>query len=62
VGLAKDSRRYPDSIFQTDWTTSGTYADIDRELIRLLYHPEMQAGLERRSAQSLLAQILLSEK
>lgn len=62
LGLAKDSRRYPDSIFQADWTTSGTYAPIDADLIRLLYHPEMETGLERQSAQSVLAQILLSEK
>lgn len=62
LGLAKDSKRYPDSIFQTDWTTTGTYADIDRDLIRLLYHPDMETGIDRNRTQSLLAQIILNEK
>lgn len=62
LGLAKDSNRYPDSIFQMAWTTTSTYASIDKDLIRLLYHPEMETGLARSSTQSLLTQILLSEK
>lgn len=62
LGLAKDSKRYPESIFQTDWTTTGTYANIDRDLIRLLYHPEMETGIDRTRAQSLLTQIILNEK
>ena len=62
LGLGKDSGRYPDSIFQMAWTTSLTYADIDRDIIRLLYHPEMETGLARSNAQALLSQILLSEK
>lgn len=62
LGLAKDSQRYKDSIFQSDWTTTNQYADIDKDLIRLLYHPQMQAGLGKVQAESLLTQILLSEK
>lgn len=62
LGLGKDSGRYPDSIFQIAWTTTATYANIDKDLIRLLYHPEMETGLARSNTQSLLAQILLSEK
>lgn len=62
LGLAKDSRRYPESIFQTGWTTTNTYASIDKELIRLLYHPEMETGIARSGAETLLTQVLLSEK
>jgi hypothetical protein len=62
LGLAKDSRRYPESIFQTDWTTTNAYASIDKELIRLLYHPEMETGVVRSDAETLLAQVLLNEK
>ncbi len=62
LGLGKDSGRYPDSIFQMAWTTSSTYANIDEDIIRLLYHPDMETGLARSSTQSLLTQILLSEK
>jgi hypothetical protein len=62
LGLGKDSGRYPDSIFQIAWTTTATYATIDKDLIRLLYHPDMVTGLARSNTQSLLTQILMSEK
>jgi hypothetical protein len=62
LGLAKDSERYDDSIFQKNWTTTNDYADIDRDLIRLLYHPQMQVGLNRSSAEQTLTQIILNEK
>jgi hypothetical protein len=62
LGLAKDSDRYANSIFQSDWTTTTQYADIDKDLIRLLYHPNMQIGLARANAEATVTQILLSEK
>ena len=62
LGLAKDSSRYPESIFQMNWTTTTAYARMDKELIRLLYHPEMETGVDRSDAETLLTQILLSEK
>lgn len=61
LGLAKDSERYPDSIFQSDWTTSTAYADIDEDLIRLLYHPDMQIGLNKAQVEERLTEIILSE-
>ena len=45
LGLGKDSEKYPNSIFQSSWTQTTEYLPIDRELIRLLYHPEMKIGL-----------------
>ncbi|MCA9836175.1 MAG: DUF2927 domain-containing protein [Trueperaceae bacterium] len=45
LGLAKDSFTYPDSIFQQDWTRTTRYAAIDRDIIRLLYHPSLDVGL-----------------
>jgi hypothetical protein len=62
LGLAKDSWRYPESIFQLNWTTTNAYASMDKELIRLLYHPEMETGIDKSRAETLLTQILLSEK
>lgn len=62
LGLAKDSERYDDSIFQTDWTTTTTFSDIDKDLIRLLYHPQMQTGLTTVQVEETLTQIILSEK
>ena len=62
LGMAKDSFLYQASIFQQAWTTTEEYAEIDRDVIRLLYHPEMQVGLSESKVDSALRDILLSEK
>ncbi len=46
LGLAKDSNKYVSSIFQQAWTTVTSYSPIDRELIRLLYHPRVKPGMD----------------
>ena len=61
IGLAKDSKRYPSSIFQQDWTTTTTYAEIDREMIRLLYHPNMVVGLSESGATAIIQNIYRAE-
>ena len=38
LGLFNDSYKYPESIFYQDWTTTTEYAQIDRELIDMLYN------------------------
>ena len=58
LGLARDSSRYQDSIFQAAWTTTNEYATIDTDLIRLLYHPEMEIGLDDTAVETLLIAIL----
>ena len=58
LGLAMDSSRYPNSIFQQSWTDVTEYAPIDRELIRLLYHPKMVSGLDEDSVTDVLVEIL----
>jgi hypothetical protein len=62
LGLAKDSFRYPESMFQQNWTTTTEYAEIDKDLIRLLYHPDMQISLNKAQVEELLEEIILSEK
>jgi hypothetical protein len=62
LGLARDSPLYPKSIFQSAWTLTTTYEDIDRDLIRLLYHPQMQVGWGETKVKEVLTQIILSEK
>ena len=62
LGLAKDSNRYPFSIFQSSWTRTLTYTDLDKDLIRLLYHPKMKTGLDVVGVDNKLREILLSEK
>jgi hypothetical protein len=62
LGLAKDSNRYPDSIFQANWTSTTEYSNVDKALVRLLYHPSMQIGLDRVQSAELLKEIILNEK
>jgi hypothetical protein len=57
LGLAKDSPKYPDSIFQSEWTETNSYADIDKELIKLLYHPSMVSGLNANEVESVMVDI-----
>jgi len=61
MGLAMDSPRYRESIFQQSWTSVIDYTDIDEELIRLLYHPEMSSGLNESLAFARLVDILFDE-
>lgn len=61
LGLAKDSPKYQESIFQSAWTTTTEYAAIDKELIRLLYHPQMNSGLNDNQVDFILREILKSE-
>ncbi|MEM8894907.1 MAG: DUF2927 domain-containing protein, partial [Bacteroidota bacterium] len=61
LGLGKDSPRFPNSIFYETATRGGfvtEYADIDRELIRLLYHPQMRVGLNDNQVDTVLKEIL----
>ena len=62
LGLAKDSFIYPNSIFQSSWTQTLNYIEIDKDLIRLLYHPNMSTGLNITAVDDVLRTILLSEK
>ncbi len=58
LGLARDSTRFPDSIFQSEWTRTTRYATIDKDLIKLLYHPDMEIGLNATQVEALLIRIL----
>ncbi|MCB0687803.1 MAG: DUF2927 domain-containing protein [Saprospiraceae bacterium] len=61
LGLAQDSPLYAESIFQSAWTSTTEYASIDRDLIRLLYHPDMKVGLDESQVDSVLTAILMNE-
>ena len=50
-----------ESIFQSDWTTTIEYANIDQDLIRLLSHPEMNVSLNELEVDNALREILSSE-
>jgi hypothetical protein len=57
LGLMRDSYRYRDSIFYQGWTRTVEYSQIDRQLIRLLYEPDMRPGMSRTQATQTIAQI-----
>ncbi|GAA4324739.1 hypothetical protein GCM10023115_41560 [Pontixanthobacter gangjinensis] len=61
LGLAKDSPLYMDSIFQSSWTNTTQYASIDKDLIRLLYNPNMRSGLNENQVDEILKEILTNE-
>ncbi|MEL7002781.1 MAG: DUF2927 domain-containing protein [Bacteroidota bacterium] len=61
LGLARDSFEYPESIFQQDWTRTTSYAGIDEDLIRLLYHPQVTVGLDANGVDPVLRNILINE-
>ena len=62
LGLARDSNEYTDSIFQQRWTLTTSFAPIDKELIRLLYHPKVMSGLTATQVEVALTSILLEEQ
>jgi len=64
IGLGNDSPSHPNSIFYETSINPGyatEYAVIDRELIRLLYHPEMTVGLNENQVDEVLRDILNKE-
>jgi hypothetical protein len=61
LGLANDSPLYSESIFQSEWTTTVEYAPIDKDLIRLLYHPKMSIGLNETQVDKVLKDILIND-
>lgn len=61
LGLARDSQKYLESIFQSAWTTTTEYTSIDSDLIRLLYHPDMSIGLTEAQVDVVLKGILRNE-
>lgn len=59
LGLAQDSDRYDDSIFQVDYSTAVTeYSEYDKALIQLLYHPQMETGLSASQVDPVLREIV----
>ena len=47
LGLMNDSYDYPASIFYQEWTCGTGYAEIDKELIKILYDPNISAGMSK---------------
>lgn len=64
LGLGKDSPRYSNSIFYETSSNGGfatEYTQLDKDIIRLLYHPRMQIGIGASAVDFLLREILEEE-
>jgi len=64
IGLTNDSPLQPGSVFYETVNDAGyapEYAEIDKELIRLLYHPKMTVGLDENQVDEVLRDILINE-
>lgn len=50
MGLAKDTDKYPESVFHSEWGPNPiTYSALDREIIRLLYSGAVHPGDNRKA-------------
>lgn len=58
LGLANDINYYANSIFYEKWSDVQEYSDLDRETIRLLYHPNMIPKIGSSTVSSILETIL----
>ena len=47
LGLMNDSNKYNDSIFYQEWTDLTEFSEIDRAVIKLLYHKKIKPGMSK---------------
>jgi hypothetical protein len=59
-GCMKDSNRYPDSIFYQPWTHTTTFSQLDQDVIRLMYQPEVTPGMNQEQLLDVLSAQLAS--
>jgi hypothetical protein len=66
LGLAFDSKTYTNSIFYEEKFKQkvrvNKYSRLDRDIVRLLYHPKMKSGLDSIEVERVIKKILKSEK
>jgi hypothetical protein len=58
IGFTRNSKMFTYSIFQESWTTTNFFAEIDKQCIQLLYHPEMKPGLNKTTSEEVLTQLV----
>lgn len=58
LGLLQDTNQYENSIFYGKWTTTNAYAEIDRDLIWLLYREEVLPGMTEEELIEVLTPII----
>lgn len=62
IGLMNDSEKYSNSIFYENKALDSInileYSKMDIDIIKMLYHPKMKAGLSHKKAEKVIKQIL----
>ncbi len=54
LGIMNDSYQYSDSIFYQKWSYVTRYSKIDKEVIRLLYQPEIRPNMTKEEINRLV--------
>lgn len=66
LGLAFDSEKYVHSIFykykSEEEIRTNEYSQLDQDIVRLLYHPNMESGLDSTEVIKVVKKIFKSEK
>lgn len=62
LGLLGYSEQYDDSIFYWKRSEVTSYSDIDRLVIKLLYRPEIKAGMDKSDAKKVIRKEKLIDK
>lgn len=64
IGIPNDSDKYPNSILYENKDEHNIltkeYSQMDRDIIRLLYHPKMKSGLNARQSEKVIKKIFKS--
>ncbi|SDJ27369.1 DUF2927 domain-containing protein [Salimicrobium halophilum] len=56
LGLPRDSKKYADSMFYQDWTTTQEFSDLDQALVRMLYDDRIHVGMTRDEVVDILSE------
>ncbi|WP_299272907.1 DUF2927 domain-containing protein [uncultured Psychroserpens sp.] len=66
IGLLNDSEKYPESIFYQHQMESDNvnieYSGMDKDIIKLLYHPRMKPGLNSKQVVRVIKKILKNKE
>jgi hypothetical protein len=54
LGLMNDSYKYSDSIFYQKWSLTDNFSPLDKQLIEMLYRPEVKAGMNASQVRQVL--------
>ena len=62
LGLSFDSKKYTNSIFYEHKSRDNIhikeFSNLDKDIIKLLYHPKVKAGLNEKEVKIVIKQIL----